>query len=146
MQDTAYAQAKAVADAAFEDKLKQFSTDLEKVAAGWSAREFSALPSQAVEAMADTTGRYLAEVTNMLQWLYERAFVHAPMPRPETLAAIEADLVDHVAKQLRIIVSTFQGKVHSCGGIVAANNLLSSQVKHLRGQIEQAMATIRRRS
>lgn len=146
MQDTAYAQAKAVADAAFEDKLKQFSTDLEKVAAGWSAREFSVLPSQAVEAMAATTGRYLAEVTNMFQWLYERAFVHAPMPRPETLAAIEADLVDHVAEQLKIIVSTFQGRVHSCGGNVAANNLLSSQVKHLRGQIEQAMASLRRRS
>ena len=145
MQDTAYTQAKAVADAAFEDKLKQFSTDLEKVVTGWSAHEFPVLPGQAVEAMAATTGRYLAEVTNMLQWLYERAFVHAPKVRPETLAAIEADLADHVAGQLRIIVSTYQGKVQSCGGHVASRTLLSVQLKHLRGQIEQVVLAVRRR-
>jgi len=140
MQDTAYAQAKAVADAAFEYKLKQFSTDLEKVVAGWSASEFSALPNQAVEAMAATTGRYLAEVTNMLQWLYERAFVHAP--RPETLAAIKTDLADHVAGQLNIVVATYQGKVRSRGGNPAVHNLLSAQVKHLRCQFEQAVLAI----
>lgn len=142
MQDTAYVQAKAVADAAFEYKLRQFSTDLEKVAAGWSASEFSAFPVQAVEAMAATTGRYLAEVTNMLQWLYERAFVHAPALRPETLAAIETDLADHVAGQLNIVVAMYQGKVHSCGGNLVADNALPIQVKHLRGQIEQAVLAI----
>jgi hypothetical protein len=145
MQDTAYTQAKAVADAAFEDKLKQFSTDLERVVIGWSAYEFPVLPAQAVEAMAATTGRYLAEVTNMLQWFYERAFVHAPTLRPETLAEIEADLTGHVVGQLKIIISTYQGKVHSCGAKVAARSSLSAQLKHLRCQVERVVLAIRSR-
>jgi hypothetical protein len=147
MQDTAYIQAKAVADAAFEDKLKQFSFDLEKVVKRWSAHGYATLPDQAVGEMAITTGRYLAEAANMLQWLYERAFVQAPVLQPNTLAAIKADLARHISEQLEIIVATYQGKVKSCGGQVAANTLLSTQLKHLRGQIEQVvLAILRRRS